>query len=97
MPAGAGQNATVFAATPAPWHASLGRRSSVVDFLSLARSSLRGWSFGSFAQIVLYLGLSGPNLRKYVRKTRMICSIQKSDVLCFQVLLSFVPTIFHFL
>src|SRR5271157_4379100 len=27
---------------------------------------------------------------------RIICSIQKSDVLCFQILLSFVPTIFVF-
>jgi hypothetical protein len=26
-----------------------------------------------------------------------MCTLQKSDVLCFQVLLSFVPTIFHFL
>ena len=30
-------------------------------------------------------------------KRRAICSIEKSDVLCFQVLLSFVPTIFLFL
>jgi hypothetical protein len=28
---------------------------------------------------------------------RVICSIQNSDVLCFQILLSFVPTILHFL
>jgi hypothetical protein len=31
------------------------------------------------------------------RKTRAICIIQNAIFLCFQVLLSFVPTIFHFL
>ena len=31
-----------------------------------------------------------------VRKLRTICSIQKTDVLSFQVLLSFVSTVFHF-
>jgi len=38
-----------------------------------------------------------PNWCYFARKRRRIRSIQKSDFLCFQVLLSFVPTIFHFL
>jgi len=33
---------------------------------------------------------------KYALKTRLICIIEKSHILCFQVLLSFVPTIFVF-
>ena len=50
-----------------------------------------------FAQTGLYLLLLRSDLCKYALKTCIICSIQKSDVLCFQVLLSFVPTIFVFL
>jgi len=43
-----------------------------------------------------YLLLLGSKVCCFARKKRRICSIQKSDVLCFQVLLRFVPTIFHF-
>jgi hypothetical protein len=50
-----------------------------------------------FAQNALLLLLLASNLCKFARKTRMICSFKKSDVLCFQPLLSFVPTIFNFL
>ena len=50
-----------------------------------------------FAQTGLLLLLLRSNLCKYALKTCIICSIQKSDVLCFQVLLSFVPTIYVFL
>src|SRR5271157_3442198 len=50
-----------------------------------------------FAQTGLFLLLLRSDLCKYALKTRIICSIQKSHVLCFQVLLSFVPTLFVFL
>ena len=50
-----------------------------------------------FAQTGLFLLLLRSDLCKYALKTRVICSIQKSDVLCFQILLSFVPTLFVFL
>jgi len=59
--------------------------------VSDARASVR------FAQTDLFLLLWRSNLCKYALKTRIICSIQKSDVLCFQVLLSFVSTIYVFL
>jgi len=49
-----------------------------------------------FAQTGLLLLLLRSNLCKYALKTRIICSFQKGDFLCFQVLLSFVPTIFVF-
>ena len=51
----------------------------------------------SFSQIVPFLLLSGFDLCRFACKTRIICSIQKSDILCFQVLLSFVPTVLYFL
>jgi len=37
------------------------------------------------------------DLCEFARKSRAICIIQNAIFLCFQVLLSFVPTIFHFL
>ena len=40
--------------------------------------------------------LLGSNWCQFARKKRGICSIQKRDVFCFQVLLSFVPTILVF-
>ncbi len=50
-----------------------------------------------FAQTGLFLPLLRSDLCKYALKTRIIRSVQKSHVVCFQVLLSFVPTIFVFL
>jgi len=41
--------------------------------------------------------LFGSNCSQNALKTRKIRSSKNSDFLCFQVLLSFVPTIFHFL
>jgi hypothetical protein len=49
------------------------------------------------AQTGLLLLLLRSDLCKYALKTRIICTIQKGDFLCFQALLSFVPTIFVFL
>jgi hypothetical protein len=49
-----------------------------------------------FAQGAPFLLLLTSELRKNALKTHGICSIQKSDVLCFQVLLSFVSTVFVF-
>jgi len=50
----------------------------------------------SFAQIVLFLLLLGSDLCELARKTRIICTIQKSDALCFQGLLRFVSTFLVF-
>ena len=50
-----------------------------------------------FAQNGLFLLFLRSDLCKYALKTHIICSTQKSHVLCFQVLLSFVPTVFAFL
>jgi hypothetical protein len=50
-----------------------------------------------FAQTGLFWLLLRSDLCKYALKTRIICTIQKGDFLCFQVLLSFVPTLFVFL
>jgi hypothetical protein len=47
-------------------------------------------------QNVLFLLLSSTNLCYFVRKTRAICSIQQVIILCFQVLLSFVPAVLCF-
>ena len=58
--------------------------------VSDAKASVR------FAQTGVFLLLLRSNLCKYALKTRVICSIQKSDALCFQLLLSFVPTVFVF-
>jgi hypothetical protein len=57
---------------------------------SIRKSLLR------FAQNARSLLVSAFDLCKFVRKMRAICIIKKSDVVYFQVLLSFVPTIFHF-
>ena len=49
------------------------------------------------AQDVLFLLHLTSNLCKIAPKMRTICTTKKSDVLCFQRLLSFVPSISHFL
>ena len=49
-----------------------------------------------FAKCALFLLQLASNLCKIARKMRIICTLKKSDVLCFQPLLSFVPSIFHF-
>jgi len=69
----------------------------VADFLSLSSPGLDPEVSLRFAQNALFLLLSVLNLCKYACKRRALCSIKKSDVLCFQVVLWFVPTIFHFL
>ena len=52
--------------------------------------------FGRFSQIALLLLLSRSILCSIARKMRTNCNMQKAIFLCFQVLLSFVPTIQHF-
>jgi len=48
-----------------------------------------------FAQNARFLPLSAFGWCKFACKMRTICTTKKSDVLCFQPLLSFVPPIYH--
>ena len=61
-------------------------------------ASLQGsQALTSFSQNVLFFAPFGSDCCYFARKTRIICCIQNSDFLCFQALLSFVPTNFHIL
>jgi len=69
----------------------------VADFLSPSRPSpCDSGSSVRFRELRRFLLILGPERCQFALKTSIICSIQKSDVLCFQGLLSFVPTVFVF-
>ena len=78
-------------------HMTVPQRSSVDDFLSfLPAPASDSEALTLFAQVALFLFLSGSNLCQIALKTDAIYSTQKSHILYFQVLLSFVSTILHF-
>jgi len=73
------------------------RRAYLADNLSLPGLTCLFGTFASFCAECAFLLLLAPNLCNFARKTHAICIIKKSDVVCFQPLLSFVPSFFHLL
>jgi len=75
-----------------------GTKFSCSRLLVTVSASRRQTQFlAAFSQNALLLLLSASDSCQFTRKMREICSTQKSDILCVQVLLSFVPTLFVFL
>src|SRR5271157_5116414 len=73
------------------------RQAKLADFVSCLGLVLGPEALICYCEECALLPLSALNLCKYARKMREFCIIKKLIFLCFQVLLSFVPTIFHFL
>jgi hypothetical protein len=73
------------------------RQAKLADFVSCLGLVLVPEVLICYCEGCALLLLSALNLCKYARKMRGFCIIKKVIFLCFQVLLSFVPTIFHFL
>ena len=84
-------------APPVARHGRSNPKARVADSLSLfPASNSESGALVRFRKVGCFLLLLGLISCYLARKTRIICSTQESDILCFQVLLSFVPMILHF-